>query len=66
MHFAQIALPALLGLPLSLATPLAARSDIETLLDLNDQAVSALQSDDSNTKRGSTCNVFNARVRRDW
>ncbi|KAI1360539.1 Di-copper centre-containing protein [Xylaria arbuscula] len=66
MRFTQIALPAFLGLPLALATPLAARSDLDTLLDLNDQALSALQSNDTSTKRSSTCNVFNARVRRDW
>ncbi|KAI0528040.1 hypothetical protein F5B22DRAFT_632546 [Xylaria bambusicola] len=68
MRFSQFALPAFLGLPLAVfAKPLAARSDIETLLDLNEQAVSALQSDESIEKRKPTsCNIFNARVRRDW
>ncbi|KAI1426985.1 hypothetical protein F5Y12DRAFT_223882 [Xylaria sp. FL1777] len=69
MRFTRVALPAFLGLPLISAKPLAARSDAETLQDLNDQALSALQTQADNStdaKRISTCNVFNAKVRRDW
>ncbi|GAW22247.1 hypothetical protein ANO14919_117830 [Xylariales sp. No.14919] len=69
MLFTKLALP-VLGLPLISAGPLAARTATESLQDLNDQALSSLQSqyDNSTTEKraGSTCNVFNAKVRRDW
>ncbi|KAI0542229.1 hypothetical protein GGR58DRAFT_300870 [Xylaria digitata] len=71
MRFTKLALP-LLGLPLIAAKPLAARTDTESVQDLNEQALSALQSlfDNStastNEKRASKCNIFNAKVRRDW
>ncbi|KAI8949572.1 Di-copper centre-containing protein [Xylaria longipes] len=70
MHFTKLALPAFLGLPLISANPLAARSDDETLHDLNNQALSALRSLYDNTtvtaRTASNCNIYNAAVRRDW
>lgn len=68
MRFTKLALPAFLGLPLISAKPLAERSDAEVLQNLNDQALSALQSEYNTTsaKRSSSCNLLNARVRRDW
>lgn len=70
MRLTQIALPVFFGLPLISAKPLAARSDDEALQDLNDQALSALQTQYDNTtanaRTAPKCNIFNAKVRRDW
>ncbi|KAI0408570.1 Di-copper centre-containing protein [Xylaria palmicola] len=68
MRLAKFALPAFLGLPLVAAQPLDARNDIDVLADLNEQALSALQTQENSTMeaRASKCNIFNASVRRDW
>ncbi|KAI0476824.1 Di-copper centre-containing protein [Xylaria cf. heliscus] len=70
MRFTKIAIPAFLGLPLISAKPLAARSDDEALQDLNNQALSALQSlyDNTTVEARTTpkCNIFNAPIRQDW
>ncbi|KAJ2989996.1 hypothetical protein NUW58_g3173 [Xylaria curta] len=69
MRFSTLALPVFLGLPLVSAGPLAARSDADVLLDLNAQAREALEAQLSNSTteaRSTKCNLFNAKVRRDW
>ncbi|KAI0976146.1 Di-copper centre-containing protein [Xylaria arbuscula] len=69
MRVAQIALSALLGLPLVSAKSLATRSDDEILQDLNDQALSTLDSQfntSTSVQERSTCNLSNAVARRNW
>ncbi|KAI0816745.1 hypothetical protein GGR55DRAFT_252087 [Xylaria sp. FL0064] len=75
MRITQVFLPALAGLPLISAKPLAVTATVATsngtqvLQDLNSQAISALESqlDEGLSKRqNSKCTLSNARVRRDW
>ncbi|KAI3336666.1 Di-copper centre-containing protein [Xylariaceae sp. AK1471] len=69
MHFIKVALPALLGLPVITAMPLAARDELAGLENLNEQALNALESLDSTTtekRTSSECNLKNAHIRRDW
>ncbi|TGJ87734.1 hypothetical protein E0Z10_g1063 [Xylaria hypoxylon] len=69
MRFSNLLLP-VLGLPLISAKTLGARNDTESLQDLNEEAMNALQAqlDNSTSEKraASTCNLFNAKVRRDW
>ncbi|CAH0000230.1 unnamed protein product [Clonostachys byssicola] len=73
----QISLVTLLGLLSASSWALAAPEDsaadsaADTLLDLNSQAISALQENEDTSatdsaKRGTSCSLFNASVRRDW
>ncbi|KAI8625303.1 Di-copper centre-containing protein [Xylariaceae sp. FL1651] len=69
MRFTEIVSSALLGLQIVLASPLAARDDLQELQNLNQQALNALNgTQDSSTKKRApgSCNLFNAHVRRDW